>query len=184
MKVAYFDLESTDLAGDFGRLLSASVLTHDGSMVSLRQDDFLARKQAEDMSDDRAIAVATREILEAHDVIVGWFCKGFDIPFLNTRLVANGERFMKQMLVIDPRWYYSGWRGIKTSNAKLKTVSAFFGFEPKQEVTAETWVKARVGNREAMDVVVERCESDVRILKTITERTIADGLVRNINLYP
>jgi uncharacterized protein YprB with RNaseH-like and TPR domain len=176
LKVAYWDVESTDLAGDFGRLLSASVLTHTGEMVSLRQDDFVKAGLAADMSDDHAIAVALRDLLEEHNLHVAFFGKGFDVPFLNTRLIANGERFLRQMLMIDPRWYYSGWRGVKTSNAKLKTVSSFFGYEPKQEVTAETWVKARVGNRDAMDIVVERCESDVRILKEITERTI--------NLYP
>lgn len=183
-RTAYFDLETTDLAGDFGRILCGSILRHDGTMQTFRQDEIVAAGKARNMADDREISKLIRDALEEHHLLVGWFSKGFDIPFLNSRLVANGHRMIKQHLHIDPRWYYSGWRGVKTRNAKLKTVSEFFGYEPKQEVTSEVWVEARTGDRKAMDIVVERCESDVRILAEITARTADEGLIRNVQMYP
>lgn len=184
VKVAYFDIESTDLKADFGRLLCVSVLTHEGDMVTLRQDEYVADGRATDMADDGALARDARDLLEAHHCIAGWFIKGFDISFLNTRLVAGGHRQMKPRLCYDPRWYYSGWRGLSPRNARLKTVSEFFGYEPKPDVPAEVWVKARGGNRAAMDEVCDRCEADVRISKEIGERTFEEGLVRNLQSYP
>ena len=184
MRVAYWDIESTDLTGDFGRLLCVSILQYDGVLVTFRQDELVAAGKATDMADDSALAVLARDALEAHHLTCAWYGKGFDIPLLNTRLVANGHRMLKPMLMFDPRWYYSGWRGLKPRNAKLKTVTEFFGYEQKQEVGAEVWVNARGGNKEAMDIVVERCESDVRILKDLAERTLDEGLVRNLGAYP
>lgn len=184
MRVCYWDIECTDLKGDFGRLLCISILTHSGEMITFRQDEYVADGRATDMADDRAIARDARDLLEQHDCTAGWYIKGFDIPFLNTRLVANGERTMRSRLCYDPRWYYSGWRGLSPRNARLKTVTEFFGYEAKPEVSADVWVKARGGNRKAMDEVVERCEADVRIAKEIGERTIQEGLVRNLQSYP
>lgn len=160
------------------------MLNADGDMVSFRQDEMVAEGRATDMADDGALAVLLRDELERHHLIAGWFIKGFDIPFLNTRLVANGERTMRPRLVYDPRWCYSGWRGLSPRNAKLKTVSEFFGYEPKPEVSADVWVKARGGNRKAMDEVVDRCEADVRISKEIGERTCDEGLLKNLQSYP
>jgi hypothetical protein len=69
-------------------------------------------------------------------------------------------------------------------NARLKTVSEFFGYEAKPEVSAEVWVNARGGNRKALDEVVERCEADVRIAYEIGIRTLEEGLVKNLQSYP
>lgn len=184
MRVAYFDLECTSLKGDVGRILVGSILLN-GEMTTFRQDEIKRRKRIA-MSNDGPIAVAIRDHLETAHMVVGWHSKGFDIPFLNTRLVANGERTITPSLHLDPMWQMRGWRGLAPRNSKLSTVAEFFKLgERKQSVDVEEWIKAQMDwNEEAMDILCERCESDVRLLAEITEHILDAGLVRNIMRYP
>lgn len=186
MRIAYWDIETSDLNAEFGRLLCASVLSLPSEkLVSIRQDTLVKRKLATSMADDRALAVTLRDMLETHHVTSGWFSKGFDISFLNTRLVAHGERLLHSHLHLDGIWYTKGWRGIRAKSASLKSVAAFFGLEEaKMEVDAQTWIAARAGEKKAMDIAVQRCESDVRLTRQVTERLLDAGLVKNIQQYP
>lgn len=185
LKIAVFDIETWDLGAEFGPLVCASVLLlPENKMVTFRQDSYLRRKKAADMTDDRALLCDLRDLLDSRHLSIGWFSKGFDRPHINTRLAMHGECMLKAQLHIDPIWYYKGWRGLKTKTAKLKHVSEFFHFEEKPEVPPEVWLKARGGNRKAIDEVVERCEADTRITAQIAKRTLDLGLVRNIQIYP
>ena len=49
----------------------------------------------------------------------------------------------------------------------------------------DTWIEAAYGgSREAMDLLVKRCEGDVRITQRITEKILDTGMVKNIGVYP
>lgn len=179
LKVAYFDLETTNLNADIGRILCGTIRTHEGKVVTYRNSIPNIRK-----ADDREIAIQIRDLLDQHHMLVGWHSKGFDVPFLNTRLVAHGERPLRRHLHLDPRWQMSGWRGLKPRSAKLKVAAEFFGLdEGKMELPVEVWAKAGVGDKDALKTLVERCESDVRLLYSVTQRILDTGLVTNIASY-
>lgn len=186
MKVAYFDIETTDLNPAIGRILAASVLdAHSGKIQTLRQDKYVQSKKAEDMADDKQLVIDLREILESYNITIGWYSKGFDIPFISSRLLAVGEKPPRSGLHLDAIWYAKGWRGFKANGASLKAVARLLGLEEsKMEVGEEVWAKARGGNKAAMDTIVKRCESDLRLTKGVTERLMDGGLVKNIQQYP
>jgi hypothetical protein len=152
-------------------------------MKTFRQDSYVRRKKAKDMTDDRQLCVDVRDYLETFHLTCGWFSKGFDISHLRTRLVLAGERPLKEILHMDPIWHYKGWRGLKPRSSKMKHVTAFFGFEEKPDVPAEIWLKARTGNKKAIDIVADRCEADVRITRQLAEKTLDLGLTKNISRY-
>lgn len=154
-----------------------------GEMKTFRQDSYVRRKKAKDMVDDRALCVDVRDYLEKFHITCGWFSKGFDISHLRTRLVLSNERPLKEILHLDPIWHYKGWRGLKPRSSKMKHVTEFFGFEQKPDVPAEVWLRARQGNKKAMDEICERCEADVRITKQLAEKTLELGLTKNISRY-
>jgi uncharacterized protein YprB with RNaseH-like and TPR domain len=187
LKIAYFDLETWDLSPEFGPILCASVLSlPSGEMTTFRQDYYWRRagdKKAEDMQDDRSLCVDLRDFLESHHITCGYFSKGFDLAHLRTRLVHHGERPLKRQLHFDPIWGFKGWRGIKPRSSKMKHVTNFLGLEAKPDVPAEVWLKARLGNRAAIDIVAERCEADVRITQQISEKCLELGLLKNISEY-
>lgn len=186
MRVAYWDIETTDLKGSFGRIICASVYHLDtDKMVTFRLDKYVKAGKAEDMTDDRELCVDLRDEIEKAHVTIGWYSKGFDVPMLNTRLIKYGERRLRSHLHLDSIWYAKGWRGIKPNGASLAAVAEFFGLEEhKYGVDADTWVLARAGNKKAMDIIQERCESDVRLTQAVTERLLDANIVKNIQFYP
>ena len=190
MRVAYFDIECWDLAAPFGPLLCASVYDMvEKKMTTLRQDHYVNKKFAgvkgvSGMYDDHMLLLDLKTILDSFQVTAGWFSKGFDIPHINTRLLKWGERPLDTKLHLDGIWYCKGWRGIKPQSSKLKHVAEFFGLEPKPDVEPDVWLAARTGDKHAMDLVCERCESDVRITRDAIEILLDHGYVRNIQRYP
>lgn len=185
MRVAYFDLECWDLKPQFGPLLAASVLdVETGKMKTLRQDTYIKKGLADDMTDDRQLCLDLRDLLETYHITVGYFSKGFDLTHLRSRLVVNGDRPLKVMLHGDPIWQYKGWRGLRPMSSSMKNVAKFLKLgEQKPDVLPEVWMKAKGGNKKAMDEVCDRCEADVRITREIQEKTIDLGYTMNIQRY-
>jgi len=189
MRIAYWDIETSDLNAEHGRMICASVLSLPSGRMHTKRLDTMVRSpnyEARDMTDDRELCVWLRDILEDHHLTSGWYSKGFDIPFLQSRLMFHGEKLLGKHLHLDGIWYCKGWRGIKAQSGKLMHVARSLGIkERKLVVDPDTWQKAIVGNKAAMDIIQERCESDVRLTREVTERILdAKQLVRNIQSYP
>ena len=179
---AIFDLETTKLEGHMGRLLCGSIMTYPSmEMVTYRWDQF-----AKDPSDDSGLAVAIRDHIEKHIFSCGYFTKGFDFGFLQARLMHPGNRKIKSMLHHDPIWAFKGWRGLKIGSSSMKNVAEYLGLdEQKQEVKKEVWVKAGMGNIEALDILQDRCESDVRVTWKIAQYVLKNQLLKSpIMMYP
>lgn len=187
MRIAYFDIECWDLSAPFGPILCiSSLMLPENKMVTLRQDNYVKRKLAKNMTDDHQLLVDFRESLKSRHLTSGWFTKGFDISHINSRLAYHGEtELLPSTLHLDCIWFFKGWRGLKPQSSKMKHVAEFFKLsEQKPDVPPEVWLLARNGDKKAMDEVVDRCEADVRITRAITERALDMGLVRNIGVYP
>jgi uncharacterized protein YprB with RNaseH-like and TPR domain len=180
-RVAYFDLETTGLRPEFDRIICGSVLSYPSGVIKTFRID---ESQHNDFSDDKDLAILIRNELDRHHIICGWHSKGFDVPFLNTRLLHQGEPRLRTMLHIDPMYHYRGWHGIKPRNSKLSTVAEFWNLEDrKMAVDGQVWVRAQGGNKEAIDTLCERCESDVWLLAEVVGKTFDAGMIRNIERY-
>jgi uncharacterized protein YprB with RNaseH-like and TPR domain len=172
LKISTWDIETTDLKGAFGRLIAASVYDEpEGTMTTYRIDDYMKRKLAKNAADDKQLCIDLRDHLERRHVHVGWYSKGFDIMFLRSRLAKHGERPLREMLHVDGIWYCKGWRGIKAKGGKLAHLAEFFDLDDrKMAVEADTWVAAWGGDSDALDIICDRCESDVKLTAEVTER--------------
>lgn len=186
MKTALFDCETWDLAPTFAPIICVSILDYaTDEIVTLRQDEYVRRKKADDMVDDHMICVDARDLLEEYHLLVAWHGKGFDVPLLNSRLALHGERCIDRRLFVDPMYAFRGWRGLKPMSSSLKNVAKFFKLdEQKYEVQPEEWLRARLGNEEACDIATERCESDCRVMKSIYDEAMDRALIRNVSGYP
>ena len=161
---AFFDLETTNLKANFGRILCASVADMFGNVVTFRIDE--APWKRAKRRDDVALAVGLRDYLEQFDVLVGWYSKMFDIPYLNTRLLIGNERPLRSdMMHFDPIW--KAKKGsLALHSARLDAVAKTFRLPvQKTGLDPEIWNDAADGEREAMDYVVDHCEADVLVLR-------------------
>lgn len=186
--LAVYDLETTGLKADFGRLLCGSILSYpSGKIKTFRIDQNMGGS----LNNDGQLAVAIRDEVERHWVSCGYFSKGFDISFLQTRLILNGERKIGSGLHADPCWFYRGWRGMSMRSSSMKVVAKVLGLdEQKMDVPDAVWQAAQketigtAAHTEAMDIIVDRCKSDVRVTLKILKHCLGNKLMKNIQSYP
>lgn len=163
---AYFDIETTNLKANFGRILCASVADMYGNVRTFRIDEApYARSRRRD---DIGVAVALRDYLEQFDFIVGWYSKMFDVPYLNTRLLIGNERPLRQ----DMKHVDAIWKAKKGSlalhSARLDALAKTLRLDvQKSNLDPEIWNDAADGEKYAMDYVVEHCELDVLVLRKV-----------------
>ena len=182
-----WDLETTGLRGDFARLLCGSVLSYPAGTIKTFRTDEISKS----INQDGPLAVAIRDEVERHWISSGYFSKGFDSSMLSTRLVIHGERKLASTLHIDPCWFYRGWRGLSMRSSSMKVVAKVLGLEEhKMEVDDSVWQSAHdevfgsPAHKEAMDIIVERCESDCRVTLNIIKHCLSNRLMKSIQSYP
>lgn len=171
LEMAYWDLETTSLGAWTGHLLCASIADNWGRVQ--KNDIFSLQDEGEpDATNDRNLAVWVRDALERFDVQVAWNGSMFDMGFLNARLIKHGERPLRRMLGVDPRFKAGGGRyGLLVGSAKLKNVALFLDTpHQKPELGPDTWKRAEHGDREALTILQERCTLDALTLRDIFAR--------------
>ncbi len=170
MRILFYDTESTDLAASWGRILCASFATLEGDAYTYRADQKPHRGRTK--IDDGKLCAAVRDELERADIIVGWNSILHDVPLLNARLAKAGLRPCRLgekhgVRHLDLMWYASG-QSMKIGGRKLDTVAKFFGCQnQKTPLDGDAWQLAGVGDKAAMDLVVEHCEADVLVLRDV-----------------
>lgn len=171
MDIVFWDLESTDLSASWGRLLCGSFADVDGKVTTFRGDE--PQYRGADSVDCGKLAAACRDRIEAADVLVGWNTILFDIPILNAWLLKYGHREVqlttrrKASHHLD-LMYYAGGSFLRMGSRRLDNVAKFFRIDhQKTPLDGHTWQLAARGDGEAMDRVVEHCESDVLVLRDL-----------------
>lgn len=163
---AYFDIETTNLKANFGRILCASVADMHGNVKTFRIDEDPWKRPRR--RDDVAVAVALRDYLEQFDFIVGWYSKMFDVPYLNTRLFIAGERPLRSDLKhVDAIWKAKKGN-LALHSARLDALAKTLRLDvQKSGLDPDIWNDAADGEKYAMDYVVEHCELDVLVLRKV-----------------
>lgn len=171
MKIVFFDMECTDLKALMGRLLCTSFKPFGGDPYTFRVD----RKpwKSIDPIDDSRLAVAARDELEKHNLIVGWNSKMFDVPFLNARLAKANERPLQVLNFHADLMWYAGGCSMRIGSKRLENVQKFFNLDQeKTPLDWEEWQRAALGSKAAMQRVVEHCEADVTVLSQAYEHLL------------
>lgn len=162
-RMAFWDLETTDLGASMGRLICCSISDSWGNVTTRRSSDFDRTSSI----DDSALAEWVRDELERYDVLVSWNGFNFDHGFLQARLLRWGKRPLSRKMAVDAMWRARPGRyGARLGGSSLKNVSTFFRLDvSKTELDKETWALAAAGDEQAIDYIVEHCEKDVLVLR-------------------
>lgn len=168
MRIAAFDMETTDLKAFMGTLLC-------GSFQSIVPPECeqpepytyhveINKKKNIDPNPDKDLAIALRNEVEKYDTIVTWNGKMFDVPMLNARLLFHNERPIRTRWHVD-MMYYAGYSSNRIGSKKLDNVQKFMKLgEAKTPLDWEVWKMAMRGSSEAMLKVIDHCQQDVKVL--------------------
>ncbi len=158
----FFDIESSNLNANIGLMLCACVKDYKGETHT-----FVANK-VDGLIDDHQVVVDTRDYLESLDFVCTYYGTGFDIPFINTRLIIHNERPINRLRHVD--LYYTARTHLKLHSNRLDVVAeSLFGESEKTRVVGPIWTRAMQGSEEDMAYIVEHCEKDVKVLEQVFE---------------
>lgn len=163
-KVLVWDIETTDFKGDFGHMLMwAAKWVGDDTTYYSRIDDSTTWDDSDPESrvQDREVVEEIVAMIEEADMLVHHYGDKFDLPFLNTRCLANG---------IVPPAPKSSIDTCKIARAALKMTSnrlgnlADFLASPdarKGALSKKQWKLAGQGHRATLDAMLDYCIADV-----------------------
>ena len=161
--IAIWDLETSGLAATFGGLYCSSMKVTGGSVQTVRIDQFKEYKKTP--WDDKQVAETTRDMLETVHVLVGYNTFNFDIPFLNSRLIAHKMRVLSPTVKHVDLISVARHR-LRLHSNRLDSLLEHLGtLERKTPLEPELWRRAAAGDKQAMDKIVEHNQHDVTSLE-------------------
>lgn len=164
MKTCIFDMETMGFDADFDRMICAVVKEY-----GTRRDATVIRPK--DPKNDVDDIVKLRDKLETYDIVVTYYGKGFDIPWLNSRLLLLGERRLKKMYHIDLYYVFRNKAKRAVRRKSLAHVGDILELEEeKMHISNAIWRAAHDGDTGAIDKIVERCKSDVIMTEDVYNR--------------
>ena len=167
MRIATFDIETTQLDATYGRILCACFKFTD-------EDQVRTVKAPRYKDEPRALAKIV-EIYNKADIFVTWNGKMFDVPFVNARLMIRRNDDDRLPSILDPKKFHIDlmWmcKKLRTRGSRMDGAAKDLRTRhQKYDVPGEDWIRAADGDRDALDRIVRHCEFDVEITEDLLDR--------------
>ena len=183
MKLAFLDIESTNLYASVGIILCASVkFTEtnkiDGPVKHVRIDqspDY--KKGGVHQLDDTVCILGIKKWLvdEDPDIVITYNGIKFDIPYIETRLAKLQEKPLPDLTHVD--YFRVVINKLRMHSMSLDALADYLEVpHQKTHYRPEVWKRAEHGDKKSMDLIVEHCDLDVQVLQDCHNRL--RGLVR------
>jgi uncharacterized protein len=162
LDVVILDIETSSLEADAGIIIGAGVMSAAG------QAEYF---QARNTKDEKPLLSKLLKRLEPTNMIITWSGRGFDIPFLTTRLLKHtmdpGPVLKKTHLdlneVVKSR--------LRLTFTYLDHVCDFFGIKrdkgPLGLEVPHLYVKALEGDETALKAIRDHCLDDLRVTREV-----------------
>jgi uncharacterized protein YprB with RNaseH-like and TPR domain len=160
--LATWDVESSGFKADYNSVICASVKPYGCKPYTFK---------IKAMGNDVKVVRDLKDALEEYNCWLTFYGKGFDVPFVNTRLMKWGYP------PIDTRHHIDLYFTLKPKTALgRKGLGSYAGFllgdkDQKQYVGPEVWSEMGFKLNEHMGTMVERCESDCSVLEELYNKT-------------
>lgn len=117
---------------------------------------------------DAEICKSIKLLVEQADAVIAYYggYGRFDIPYINTRLIAASLEPLPPVTVIDP--HKAAKSKLKLARNSLDAVSTLFQTNTRKGfVPWEHWLKAQYGERKSMKILLDYCVKDVQTLEEL-----------------
>lgn len=158
--LAFVDIEAANLNADYGTVVVVSVKPYKGKPVTFT---------APPGRDKELLRAVTAE-MHKYQCWVTFYGKRYDIPFLNSRLLYHGLPLLERRHHID-MWMVMRMRTHLSRRNQAHLLSWLGTPESKMAVSPNIWSEMAVKPKEKLEILKQRCESDVAGLEAMYERT-------------
>ena len=164
-----FDIETSNLNGDFGILL-CGVIKPSGDSPKIYRLDKLSKCWSTKRSYDKPVVEAFSNELSKYDIVAGHNHVRFDLNFLRTRaLYWDLPSIPEFKAAIDSCQLLRN--KFKLSWNSLDKATDFLNFNKKTPVSGNVWMSAFLdGNKKAMQSIVDHCIADVYMTEELIIR--------------
>lgn len=112
---------------------------------------------------DDEILEEIHSIINQADIVVTYYGKGHDMPFINGRLLRKGLYLNPNIKHID--LYRTVKSAMRLSSHRLDNVAAFLGTDRKEKVSYALWPRTWAGDYDALLDMAHYCRGDVTALE-------------------
>lgn len=178
-RVGYFDIECTSLVADFGYMLSWAIKERGKNRVI---SDRITGQEIQQLKLDGRLVKSFIQAASGFDVLIGYNSDRFDWPFLRTRALYHKIRFpgFDQARTLDAYWIARS--KLRLRSKRLEVVAQHLGIPGKTRLEPETWIRAALGNKRAIDYVLAHNIADCAVLERVHARleTFTKGSLKSI----
>jgi uncharacterized protein YprB with RNaseH-like and TPR domain len=162
-RILVFDIETTNLKADFGTVLCVGYKWLGEKTVHVPSImDYRGWKK--DVTYDGHLIRDFKEVYEQADLLVTYFGKGFDVKYLNAKMLEHSLGTLPNTPHVD--LFYTVKANLALSRKSLANVGYFLGLSTeKTPVEGRVWKKAQAGFPDAIEYVIRHCDADVKILE-------------------
>lgn len=159
-KLVFFDIESSGREGDYGAILCISFKPFGSKPYT-----FVVKQ----VGNDSGIVREAKRVLEGASCWCSYYGKGFDIPFINTRLMKWGVDPVEKKPHLD--LYFQLKSHVLTGRRSQAHMLEWLETKRrKMTVSPNQWAEVAY-KPENLKTMVARCESDVQGLESLYVRT-------------
>ena len=161
-RLAFFDLECTNLNADWGLIICGTVKFSDRKKPqTFRITDY----ERGNIVDDSGVCAALRDVLNEAPIWVTWYGQRFDVPYLQSRLLYWGQEPMSTSTKHLDLWRTARYQ-LRLSSNRLANIERFLNLKgSKTPINQGAWLMALDGDKKAMKTVTYHCEQDVLMLE-------------------
>jgi len=162
LRITILDLETSSLEADAGIIVGAGLITETGKSEYL---------QARKTSEERPLLAKLVQRLDSFDVIVTWSGRGFDIPFLTSRLLKHrmDPRPVLRKMHLDLNEVVKS--RLRLTFTYLDHVCDFFEIKrdkgPMGLEVPHLFIKALEGDEGALKTIRAHCLDDLRVTREV-----------------
>jgi uncharacterized protein YprB with RNaseH-like and TPR domain len=173
MKTVFFDIEAGGLKGEFDQVYCAAFKPYG-------EEPYVLSRNVSDRA-DKELCCEIRDELAKYDIVVTYYGLNYDKPFLNSRLLKQGERPLPRQLHID--CYRLAKKIFKYAlvSKRLVSICELLGIKGKTRVEPDIWETMKYGDTNekarALKKVREHCTWDVITLEKAFDKCFKHGIV-------
>jgi len=161
-RIIFLDIETSSLEADAGIIVGVGLMNETG------KGEFVEAKRT---ADEKELLSKLLKHLDSVDIIVTWSGRGFDIPYVTTRLLKHSmnPRSVLSKLHLDLNEVVRS--RLRLTFTYLDHVCDFFGIErdrgPMGLEVPHLFVKALEGDETSMKKIRDHCLDDLRVTREV-----------------
>ena len=171
-KRGFFDIEASNLASDFGIILSYAIKVEGKRKY---YTGIISKEDLESGDLDKNLIIQLIKDMEEFDELITYFGTNFDLKFIRSRYLYWKNRDKSYKDIQFPLYgyikhkdvYYMAKNRLKLHRTRLEDVCRHLNIKGKTHFEGEYWIKSMIGDKKSLKYILDHNKADVRILEEV-----------------